>query len=401
MRRLALLLLAALMVSPAHANPLTLLRALGKLGSGAGKVAKVGAGAKAAAKAGAATKLAVGASAGALAADAARGFAVFGDDVGRTALYVGGGESGALNVISRAGDQAVTSPMALGSALDDAARLGGKPLDLLLDPNAALRVDLGKLPPDTRLFVMTGDGVVRPVTVVDDGVGNIRAVVKDSLEQAWDLGQLVMDMSLNDEGWPAAPPVVIAVTGGDCSPLLADQTPDLFRCDAASVSSWLQAQTERAVILLLGEGDDAEPLVTIAQTLGHDLTALTFGDSEGGASDGGALDEVSVAVATALVATEGARHAPFLKVAPMSSSQFTPGNPAVMRGEFVPGAPLLPSLRAGVWVVHLPEPEAVIDDAEALGEGGAADEEPPLWIYGLGLLLSIPVIALMKAKGKL
>ncbi|MBK7760029.1 MAG: hypothetical protein IPI35_27215 [Deltaproteobacteria bacterium] len=279
MRRFALILLAALLVTPAaEANPLTILRALGKLGSGVGKVAKVGTGVKAAAKVGAAakvTKLAAGASAGALAADAARGFALFGDDVGRTALFVGGGESGALNVITRAGDQAVTSPMALGSALDDAARLGGKPLDLLLDPNAALRVDLSKLPPDTRLFVMTGDDVVSPVTLVDDGVGSVRAVVKDSLEQAWDVGQLVMDMSLNDEGWAASKPVMVAVTGGDCAPLLADQAPALSRCDAVSVSSWLREQRDASVVLLLGEGEDAEGFVTIARALGHDLTALT------------------------------------------------------------------------------------------------------------------------------
>ena len=395
MRRFALILLAALMLTPAaEANPLTLLRALGKLGSGVGKVAKVGTGVKAAAKVGAAakvTKLAAGASAGALAADAARGFAVFGDDVGRTALFVGGGESGALNVITRAGDQAVTSPMALGSALDDAARAGGKPLDLLLDPNAALRVDLSKLPPDTRLFVMTGDDLVSPVTLVDDGMGSVRAVVKDSLEQAWDVGQLVMDMSLNDEGWTTSKPVMVAVTGGDCAPLLAGQAPDLSRCDAVSVSSWLREQRDASVVLLLGEGQDAEGFVTIAQSLGHDLTALTLS----------VLDEESVVLAYALAVTEGERHAPFLKVAPMSSSEFTPGNPAIFRGQFVADAMVLPSLRAGVWVVHLPEPEAVIDDAEALGEGRAVDEEPPWWVYVLGLVLSIPVIALMRAKGTL
>jgi hypothetical protein len=400
MRRFALILLAALMVTPAaEANPLTLLRALGKLGSGVGKVAKVGGGVKAAAKVGAAakvTKLAAGASAGALAVDAARGFALFGDDVGRTALFVGGGESGALSVITRAGDQAVTSPMALGSALDEAARLGGKPLDLLLDPNAALRVDLSKLPPDTRLFVMTGDDVVRPVTLIDDGAGKVRAVVKDSLEQAWDVGQLVMDMSLSDEGWAASKPVMVAVTGGDCAPLLADQAPALYRCDAVSVSSWLREQSDASVVLLLGEGQDAEGFVTIAQALGHDLTALTFG-----VSDGGVLDEESVVLAYALAVTEGERHAPFLKVAPMLSSEFSPGNPAVFRGQFVSDSMALPSLRAGVWVVHLPEEEAVIDDVEALGEGGAGDEEPPLWVYVLGLVLSIPVIALMRAKGKL
>jgi hypothetical protein len=395
MRRFALILLAALMLTPAaEANPLTLLRALGKLGSGVGKAAKVGTGVKLAAKAGAtakATSLVAGASAGALAADAARGFALFGDDVGRTALFVGGGESGALNVITRAGEQAVTSPMALGSALDDAARVGGKPLDLLLDPNAALRVDLSKLPPDTRLFVMTSDGVVSPVTFVDDGAGNLRAILEDSMEQAWDVGQLVMDGMLSDEGWPASRPVLVAVTGGDCAPVLAGQAPDLFRCDAASVSSWLQLQTDASVILLLGEGEDAGGFVTIAQALGHDLTALTLG----------ALDEESVVMAYALAATEGARHAPFLKVAPMSSSEFTPGNPAIFRGAFVPDSTLLPGLRAGVWVVHLPEPEEVMDDTEALEGGGAGDEEPPLWVYVLGLILSIPVIALMKAKGKL
>ena len=395
MRRFALILLAALMLTPAaEANPLTLLRALGKLGSGVGKVAKVGTGVKAAAKVGAAakvTKLAAGASAGALAADAARGFAVFGDDVGRTALFVGGGESGALNVITRAGDQAVTSPMALGSALDDATRAGGKPLDLLLDPNAALRVDLSKLPPDTRLFVMTGDDLVSPVTLVDDGMGSVRAVVKDSLEQAWDVGQLVMDMSLNDEGWATSKPVMVAVTGGECAPLLADQAPALSRCDAVSVSSWLREQRDASVVLLLGEGQDAEGFVTIAQSLGHDLTALTLS----------VLDEESVVLAYALAVTEGERHAPFLKVAPMSSSDFTPGNPAIFRGQFVADAMVLPSLRAGVWVVHLPEPEAVIDDAEALGEGRAVDEEPPWWVYVLGLVLSIPVIALMRAKGTL
>jgi hypothetical protein len=395
MRRFVLILLAALWVTPAaEANPLTLLRALGKLGSGVGKVAKVGTGVKAAAKVGAAakvTKLAAGASAGALAVDAARGFALFGDDVGRTALFVGGGESGALNLITRAGDQAVTSPMALGSALDDAARLGGKPLDLLLDPNAALRVDLSKLPPDTRLFVMTADDVVRLVTLVDDGVGSVRAVVKDSLEQAWDVGQLVMDMSLNDEGWAASKPVMVAVTGGDCAPLLADQAPALSRCDAVSVSSWLREQRDASVVLLLGEGQDAEGFVTIARALGHDLTALTLS----------VLDEESVVLAYALAVTEGERHAPFLKVAPMLSSDLSPGNPAVFRGQFVSDSMVLPSLRAGVWVVHLPEPEAVIDDAEALGEGRAVDEEPPWWVYVLGLVLSIPVIALMRAKGKL
>lgn len=396
MRRLALILLAMLMVSPAQANPLSLLRALGKLGSGASKVAKVGKaasmakGLKGAASAGAAakaSKLAVGATAGALAADAARGFAMFGDDVSRTALFVGGGESGALSVITRAGDEAVTSPMALASALDDAARQSGKPLDLLLDPSAALRVDVTKLPPDTRLFVMTGEDTLSPVVILDDGVGDVRAVVKDSLENAWDLGQLVLDMNLDEEGWPATAPYVLAVTDGPCVPALAEHKPELGSCDAASVQSWLQHHTDYAVVLLLEEGQDPEPYVALAQQQGHDLAALTLS----------ALDEVGVVVINALAREEGKKHAPFLKIAPMVSSEFTAGNPAVLRGKFVSDLVVLPTLQSGIWVVHVPEEEVV----EAEDFSAAEDDEPPLWVYGLGLLLSIPVIALMRAKGKL
>lgn len=397
MRRLALILLVALMVSPAaEANPLTILRALAKLGSGAGKVAKVGKaaslakGLKGAASAGAAakaSKLAVGATAGALAADAARGFAMFGDDLSRTALFIGGGESGALNIITRAGEQALTSPMALGSALDDAARLGGKPLDLLVDPAAALRLDPSKLPADTRLFVLGADDVVRPVSLVDDGAGGVRAVVEDSLEQAWDLGQLVMDMSLSDEGWPAPEPVVVAVTDGPCAPSLADQAPELSLCDAASVRAWLDHHTDLAVVLLLSAGEDPEPLVSVAQARGHDLAALTFSP----------LDELSLVLAQARLLTEDPHHAPLLKVAPMASSEFTPGNPAVLRGRFVSDPAALPTLQSGIWVVHLPDEEVV----EAEDFSRPEDKDPPLWVYVLGLVLSIPVIALMRAKGKL
>ncbi|MCK6525746.1 hypothetical protein L6R49_30455 [Myxococcota bacterium] len=397
MRRLALVLLVALMVSPAaEANPLTILRALAKLGSGAGKVAKVGKaasmakGLKGAASAGAAakvSKLAVGATAGALAADAARGFAMFGDDVTRTALYVGGGESGALSVITRTGEQAVTSPMALGSALDDAARQGGKPLDLLLDPSAAMRVDVTKLPPDTRLFVMTGEDTLSPIVIVDDGVGNVRAVVKDSLENAWDLGQLVLDMNLDEDGWPATAPYVLAVTNGPCVPALAEHKPELGACDAESVQSWLQHHTDYAVVLLLEEGQDPEPYVALAEQQGHDLAALTLS----------ALDEVGVVVINALAREEGKKHAPFMKIAPMSSSTFTPGNPAVLRGKFVSDPIVLPTLQSGIWVVHLPDEEVV--EAEDLS--AAEENEPPMWVYGLALVLSIPVIALMRAKGKL
>jgi hypothetical protein len=153
------------------------------------------------------------------------------------------------------------------------------------------------------------------------------------------------------------------------------------------VRDWLEQDIERAVVLLLQAEQDPAPFVAVAHAQGHDLAALSFST----------LDELTLVVANGLLKAEGPRHAPLLKVAPLQSSEFSPGSPAVLRGRFVPDPVALPTLQSGVWVVHLPEEEAV-EDAEL---DGAADVEPPLWIYVLGLALSIPVIVLMKAKGKL
>ncbi|MBK7760032.1 MAG: hypothetical protein IPI35_27230 [Deltaproteobacteria bacterium] len=398
MRRFALLLLAMMMLAPAaEAFPLGLVRGLSKLGLSAGKMArfgkmaKLGKGLKGATSAGAAAKasqLAMGASRGALAADATRVFGLFRPTAGRTTLMVGGGESGALHVITRAGDQVVTSPMALSSALEDAVRVGGKPVDVLLDANAAMQVDVRRLPPDTQLFVILSDNNIRRVTVIDDGVGRARPVVTDNLGEVWDLAQFVMDVTLNAmEEWPVSDPFVIAVTGGPCAPALAEHAPKLDRCDATSVADWLQTQTGASVVLLVGEGDDPEggvasfvsSAVTIARAQGHDLTALTLST----------LHAESLAVASALASKKNKRHAPYLKVAPLSSSEFTPGSPAVLRGEFVPDSTALPNLLAGVWVVHPPE------------AGITSFADVPLWVYGLGLLLSLPLSMLLWEKGKL
>ena len=364
----------------------------GAVGKGAAVVGGVSAGAKVARSVGAVSKLATAERAAVL-------FASVPDEAGR-----------GVALLARDGDVWHLARRGVGSveSADDAGRLvgslddAGRQVDVFLDPSAGL-TDAARLPAGARLSDATGrptgwrvgpgaDGRMRAWPEVDAGTVAEAALdiadVADVVSLGWDLAQVSLELGVNEAGGATDPRGLKLVRIGDPC---AEASPVPWQVSTkADLTAELAAQEPSRVLIFHDDADlDVDRwLDTWTDAGAHTLVTIRVPDICH-------APLLSILIDTARRdAVEGDR-LPLVMMAPLDGSSVRSEDPLRFCGDA--------RLAAGVpvsmcWSVPSEVPEPLVATEP---EWEDDPEEPPLWLYGVAVLISIPVIVVMKRRGML
>gem|GEM_PF-6175799 len=363
--------------------------AVGKLAKGAAVVGGVAASARAARHVGRVSKVVVAERAAVL-------FARLPDDVGQGAA-----------LLAREGD---TWHLArLGTDVDSAGDMGrlvagvdnASASSLFVDPSAGLRG--GKhLPAGARFTDATGSPRPWRLGRAQDGrmrawpeptAGDVLDAALDATDLAtlgWDIAQVSFDLGVNGTDAPPDPRgLKLARVGKPCDAGEAD-SPVPWRVDslAALEADLAEAEPSR---LLVFTGPDTPGLSAMldrqATQNAHTMVSIQLPDT----CDHHTIQ--SLLNTARQEAMEGDR-LPLVMVAPLDATALQSEDPLRFCGDTtLPGdVPV-----ALCWAV----PTVVPTDPEPAADELDDPMEPPLWLYGVALLISIPVLIVMKRMGKL
>ncbi len=405
---------------PAHASIGALVRAAARLGKAISGLAK---GAKTAKGVGAAGKLVKGATlvggvaAGAraarsvstvsrvvLAERAAVLFASLPDDTARGAALLARDGDGWL--LATRGTDELASATDLGRLLSSLDGPAGT-TRLFVDPSGALS-HAAELPGGARLVDATG--VPRPWTVHATGAGK-RAVpdatadevldaaldAADLASLGWDIAQVALDLGVNPEGGERDPRALkYARVGAPCGEGVAEPIPWIHASVDHLSAALVEEEPSRVLVFIDPTAPDLSPWLTEwATERFHQVVGIRVPDPCDAPT-------VEFLMQTARHDAYSGDRLPLVMVAPLDASSVRSEDPLLFCGETT----LAPDARPeGVptqlcWSAPTSEPPVVQNPAPAeLYEPDPT--EPPLWLYGVALLISIPVIVVMKRRGKL